>query len=237
MKVLPTNIIKATRFKVTPKTACTKSPSPGAQGARCVVPRSPPDSGAGEDGREKERERSIDPAALSQPGRAETLALIPLGMDTKASLLSRRARVTCGEHSLGNITPQGGERRRPARDARAGPAGTEGTERRAVHRAYPHRPRAGLQPRPPGARAWPRKDRGSREGGSHAVNFFCLFPGTDACSEEAVQGLPPQDSAHPPPNWHVAPSSQAADPSDPAQIPGSSAEARQLPSWAPAPRS
>lgn len=68
----------------------------------------------------------------------------------------------------GNFTPRGEERRKPARDARAGLGGTrgsEGIERRAVHRAYPHRPRPGLQPTPPGARAWPWKERGSQEEG------------------------------------------------------------------------
>lgn len=91
----------------------------------------------------------------------------------------------------GTITPGAGERRKPARDARAGLCGTRGPagiEGRTVHRAYPHRPRPGLQPTPPGARAWQWKERESQERGSHAVNSCCLFPGTDVCSQEAVQG-------------------------------------------------
>lgn len=77
----------------------------------------------------------------------------------------------------------------------------------------------------------------ARKGGSHAVNSCCIFPGRGVCSQEAVQGLPPQDSPQPPPNSHVAPSGRAPGPFGPAQLPGSPVEARQLPPWAPAPHS
>lgn len=152
-------------------------------------------------------------------------------------MLSRRVRVTCGEHSLGISHLRGEEKAGQGCANRAQWYPRSGIERRTVRKAYPHRPRAGLQRKPPGSRARPRKERGIQEGGI-ACDLFLPFPRDGyPCSQEPVQGLSPQDSPQRPPNSHVAPSSQAPGPSGPAQLPGSSAEARQLPSWAPAPHS
>lgn len=63
-----------------------------------------------------------------------------------------------------------------------------------MHEAYPHRPDQGCNPDLWELGLGRGKSGEGRRGDPHADNSCRLFPGTDVCSQEAVQEFPPQDS-------------------------------------------